>query len=212
MKKFAMIVMAALLSLALAVPMFADGLNENEKTLLSYAESEFETAEAGVYIKLPEAYVTKAENFLNMIDVSDAQMQQAEVAVGQIRNLIRTELHVADGVTTLNLADVTPEFYNQVLDAFRTMATALDATLTVVDDGTITDGVETGTVYVQSNTDPSAIVYVFGTSIAPGAPAASGNDVSDSVPMIVGLSCTAVVAVVAAAVWMTKRKAAGQNI
>ena len=110
------------------------------------------------------------------------------------------------------LSDVTPEFYNQVLEACRNMATALDATLTVVDDGTITDGVETGTVYVQSNSDPSAIVYIFGTSIAPGAPAASGNDVSDSIPTIVGLSCTAVVAVVAAAVWMTKRKAAGQNI
>ena len=82
----------------------------------------------------------------------------------------------------------------------------------MVDDGTVTDGVSTGTVYVQSNSDPSAIVYIFGTSIAPGAPAASGNDVSDSVPMIVGLSCVAVVAVVAAAVWMTKRKAAGQNI
>ena len=73
-------------------------------------------------------------------------------------------------------------------------------------------GAETGTVYIQSNSDPSAIVYIFGTSIAPGAPAASGNDVSDSIPMIVGLSCTAVVAVVAAAVWMTKRKAVGQNI
>ena len=105
MKKFAMIVMAALLSLALAVPMFADGLNENEKTLLSYAESEFETADAGVYIKLPEDYVTKAENFLNMIDVSDAQMQQAEVAMGQIRDLIRTE---PVSYTHLKTSDVCP--------------------------------------------------------------------------------------------------------
>ena len=205
MKKLLAVAVAVLMSLVLMVPAFASTLNSYETQLLAYAGAEFETSDAGVYIKLPADYVTKAENFLNMIDVTEAQFTAAEAYINQMKDLIRTNLKVAADATVLNLSDVTPEFYNNVLEIFKGLATSLDATLTIRDDGTVTDGFTTGTVYIQSNSDPSAVVYIFGSSVTPGAAA-----VSDYTPLVVILVSLAVVAVVVAAVVITRNNRKAQ--
>lgn len=199
MKKIVAIAVVVLMAFTLAMPAFASTLNAYETQLLAYANAEYETSEAGVYIKLPADYVTKAENFLNMIDVTEAQFNAAETYINQLKQLIKTDLTVSADATELKLTDVTPAFYNSVLEIFKGLATALDATLTVVDDGTVTDGFETGRVYIQSNSDKSALVYVFGNSVPSGSAAPA-----DYTPLVVTLVAAVVVAVAAVAVFVTR--------
>ena len=187
MKKVLAIVMTAVMVLGLCVVSFAGEITANEQKLIDYCSKEYQTKENGVYIKLPADYAAKANSYLMMVDITDEQFAAAEVQIKALENLIRTELSVSATVQTLKLEEV---------------ATAIDASVVISSDFDRTDPNTTGTVVLRSNTDSSALVYIFGQP----APAAGVN-----LPVVITCSVLAVVAVLAVAFFIARKRSEKSN-
>ena len=202
MKKVLAIVMTAIMVLGLCVVSFAGEITANEQKLIDYCSKEYQTKENGVYIKLPADYAAKANSYLMMVDITDEQFAAAEVQIKALENLIRTELSVSATVQTLKLEEVSDDFYNKTLDIFKNLATAIDASVVISSDFDRTDPNTTGTVVLRSNTDSSALVYIFGQP----APAAGVN-----LPVVITCSVLAVVAVLAVAFFIARKRSEKSN-
>ena len=202
MKKVLAIVMTAVMVLGLCVVSFAGEITSNEQKLIDYCSKEYQTKENGVYIKLPADYAAKANSYLMMVDITDEQFAAAEVQIKALENLIRTELSVSATVQTLKLEEVSDDFYNKTLDIFKNLATAIDASVVISSDFDRTDPNTTGTVVLRSNTDSSALVYIFGQP----APAAGVN-----LPVVITCSVLAVVAVLAVAFFIARKRSEKSN-
>ena len=198
MKKVLAIVMTAVMVLGLCVVSFAGEITANEQKLIDYCSKEYQTKENGVYIKLPADYAAKANSYLMMVDITDEQFAAAEVQIKALENLIRTELSVSATVQTLKLEEVSDDFYNKTLDIFKN----LDASVVISSDFDRTDPNTTGTVVLRSNTDSSALVYIFGQP----APAAGVN-----LPVVITCSVLAVVAVLAVAFFIARKRSEKSN-
>lgn len=194
--------MTAVMVLGLCVVSFAGEITANEQKLIDYCSEEYQTKENGVYIKLPADYAAKANSYLMMVDITDEQFAAAEVQIKALENLIRTELSVSATVQTLKLEEVSDDFYNKTLDIFKNLATAIDASVVISSDFDRTDPNTTGTVVLRSNTDSSALVYIFGQP----APAAGVN-----LPVVITCSVLAVVAVLAVAFFIARKRSEKSN-
>lgn len=198
MNKVLAIVMAAVMVLTLGVTAFAAGINDEESKLLNYCKEEYQTKEDSVYIKLPADIVTKAETYLNMVDITTAQFTAAQTQIDALKNLIRTELTVDPSAKTLNLADVSDDFYNKALVIFKDLATALNATVIISEDFDRNNPTAGGSVCVQDKADDKNVVYIFGEPDT-----AAGVNVG---AVVCGVSAV-VVAIIAVAVVLAKKKA-----
>lgn len=197
MKKVLAILMTTVMLFCLCAGAFASEINSFEQKLIDYCNKEYQTKENGVYIKLPADYAAKANTYLMMVDITDDQFAAAEEQILALENLIRTELTVSADAQTLKLEEVSDDFYNKVLSIFKNLAATIDASVVISSDFDRTNPNTTGSVVLRSNSDPSALVYIFGQP----SPASGVN-----VPVIVACSVFAVVAVVAVAFFVARKR------
>ena len=188
MKKIlsAILVLTLLVTMSFAAFAGDENLNNNEKAMLEWAKVEYETAQAGVYVKLPESLVAAATNYLMVdgIDITEAQFTEAETHLNALKAYLKENLVVEDGVTTLEIKDVSQEIYDGIL--------AIDASIIITNDRYVT-----GKIVVQSNTVKDAVLVVD-----EGVETSSGVNVT-----MVVISCAAVVIVIAAVAFvLTKKK------
>ena len=197
MKKILAIAMTVVMLCCLCAGAFASEINSYEQKLIDYCNKEYQTKENGVYIKLPADYVAKANTYLMMVDITDDQFAAAEMQIKALENLIRTELSVSADAQTLKLEEVSDDFYNKVLAIFKNLAAAIDASVVISSDFDRTNPNTTGSVVLRSNSDSSALVYIFGQP----SPAAGIN-----VPVIVACSVLAVAAIIAVAFFVARKR------
>ncbi len=197
MKKLLAIAMVAVMLFCLCAGAFAAEINTYEQKLLDYCNKEYQTKENGVYIKLPSDYAAKANTYLMMVDITDNQFAAAEAQIKNLENLIRTELSVDASAKTLKLEEVSDDFYNKTLTVFRELAKAIDASVVISSDFDRTNPNAQGSIVLRSNSDSSAFVYIFGQPET-----AAGINV----PVIVACSAFAVVAVLAAAFLIARKR------
>ena len=162
MKKILAIAMTVVMLCCLCAGAFASEINSYEQKLIDYCNKEYQTKENGVYIKLPADYAAKANTYLMMVDITDDQFAAAEMQIKALENLIRTELSVSADAQTLKLEEVSDDFYNKVLAIFKNLAAAIDASVVISSDFDRTNPNTTGSVVLRSNSDSSALVYIFG--------------------------------------------------
>ena len=197
MKKILAIAMTVVMLCCLCAGAFASEINSYEQKLIDYCNKEYQTKENGVYIKLPADYAAKANTYLMMVDITDDQFAVAEMQIKALENLIRTELSVSADAQTLKLEEVSDDFYNKVLAIFKNLAAAIDASVVISSDFDRTNSNTTGSVVLRSNSDSSALVYIFGQP----SPAAGIN-----VPVIVACSALAVAAIIAVAFFVARKR------
>lgn len=197
MKKILAIAMTVVMLCCLCAGAFASEINSYEQKLIDYCNKEYQTKENGVYIKLPADYAAKANTYLMMVDITDDQFAAAEMQIKALENLIRTELSVSADAQTLKLEEVSDDFYNKVLAIFKNLAAAIDASIVISSDFDRTNPNTTGSVVLRSNSDSSALVYIFGQP----SPAAGIN-----VPVIVACSVLAVAAIIAVAFFVARKR------
>lgn len=197
MKKILAIAMTVVMLCCLCAGAFASEINSYEQKLIDYCNKEYQTKENGVYIKLPADYAAKANTYLMMVDITDDQFAAAEMQIKALENLIRTELSVSADAQTLKLEEVSDDFYNKVLAIFKNLAAAIDASVVISSDFDRTNPYTTGSVVLRSNSDSSALVYIFGQP----SPAAGIN-----VPVIVACSALAVAAIIAVAFFVARKR------
>lgn len=197
MKKILAIAMTVVMLCCLCAGAFASEINSYEQKLIDYCNKEYQTKENGVYIKLPADYAAKANTYLMMVDITDDQFAVAERQIKALENLIRTELSVSADAQTLKLEEVSDDFYNKVLAIFKNLAAAIDASVVISSDFDRTNPNTTGSVVLRSNSDSSALVYIFGQP----SPAAGIN-----VPVIVACSALAVAAIIAVAFFVARKR------
>lgn len=197
MKKILAIAMTVVMLCCLCAGAFASEINSYEQKLIDYCNKEYQTKENGVYIKLPADYAAKANTYLMMVDITDDQFAAAEMQIKALENLIRTELSVSADAQTLKLEEVSDDFYNKVLAIFKNLAAAIDASVVISSDFDRTNTNTTGSVVLRSNSDSSALVYIFGQP----SPAAGIN-----VPVIVACSALAVAAIIAVAFFVARKR------
>lgn len=197
MKKILAIAMTVVMLCCLCAGAFASEINSYEQKLIDYCNKEYKTKENGVYIKLPADYAAKANTYLMMVDITDDQFAVAEMQIKALENLIRTELSVSADAQTLKLEEVSDDFYNKVLAIFKNLAAAIDASVVISSDFDRTNPNTTGSVVLRSNSDSSALVYIFGQP----SPAAGIN-----VPVIVACSALAVAAIIAVAFFVARKR------
>ena len=197
MKKILAITMTVVMLCCLCAGAFASEINSYEQKLIDYCNKEYQTKENGVYIKLPADYAAKANTYLMMVDITDDQFAAAEMQIKALENLIRTELSVSADAQTLKLEEVSDDFYNKVLAIFKNLAAAIDASVVISSDFDRTNPNTTGSVVLRSNSDSSALVYIFGQP----SPAAGIN-----VPVIVACSALAVAAIIAVAFFAARKR------
>lgn len=197
MKKILAIAMTVVMLCCLCAGAFASEINSYEQKLIDYCNKEYQTKENGVYIKLPADYAAKANTYLMMVDITDDQFAVAEMQIKALENLIRTELSVSADAQTLKLEEVSDDFYNKVLAIFKNLAAAIDASVVISSDFDRTNPNTTGSVVLRSNSDSSALVYIFGQP----SPAAGIN-----VPVIVVCSALAVAAIIAVAFFVARKR------
>ncbi len=197
MKKILAIAMTVVMLCCLCAGAFASEINSYEQKLIDYCNKEYQTKENGVYIKLPADYAAKANTYLMMVDITDDQFAAAEMQIKALENLIRTELSVSADAQTLKLEEVSDDFYNKVLAIFKNLAAAIDASVVISSDFDRTNPNTTGSVVLRSNSDSSALVYIFGQP----SPAAGIN-----VPVIVACSVLAVAAIIAVAFFVARKR------
>ena len=197
MKKILAIAMTVVMLCCLCAGAFASEINSYEQKLIDYCNKEYQTKENGVYIKLPADYAAKAHTYLMMVDITDDQFAAAEMQIKALENLIRTELSVSADAQTLKLEEVSDDFYNKVLAIFKNLAAAIDASVVISSDFDRTNPNTTGSVVLRSNSDSSALVYIFGQP----SPAAGIN-----VPVIVACSALAVAAIIAVAFFVARKR------
>lgn len=197
MKKVLAIAMIAVMLFCVCAGAVAAEITTNEQKLIDYCNKEYQTKENGVYIKLPSDYAAKATSYLMMVDITDSQFAAAETQIKALENLIRTELSVSADAQTLKLEEVSDDFYNKTLAIFKELATAIGASVVVSSDFDRTNPNTTGSVVLRSNTDSSALVYIFGQA----APAAGVN-----VPVVIACSACALAAVVAVAFIVARKR------
>ncbi len=197
MKKILAIAMTVVMLCCLCAGAFASEINSYEQKLIDYCNKEYQTKENGVYIKLPADYAAKANTYLMMVDITDDQFAAAEMQIKALENLIRTELSVSADAQTLKLEEVSDDFYNKVLAIFKNLAAAIDASVVISSDFDRTNPNTTGSVVLRSNSDSSALVYIFGQP----SPAAGIN-----VPVIVACSALAVAAIIAVAFFVARKR------
>ena len=150
-----------------------------------------------VRIRNKADYAAKANTYLMMVDITDDQFAAAEMQIKALENLIRTELSVSADAQTLKLEEVSDDFYNKVLAIFKNLAAAIDASVVISSDFDRTNTNTTGSVVLRSNSDSSALVYIFGQP----SPAAGIN-----VPVIVACSALAVAAIIAVAFFVARKR------
>lgn len=197
MKKILAIAMTVVMLCCLCAGAFASEINSYEQKLIDYCNKEYQTKENGVYIKLPADYAAKANTYLMMVDITDDQFAAAEMQIKALENLIRTELSVSADAQTLKLEEVSDDFYNKVLAIFKNLAAAIDASVVISSDFDRTNPNTTGSVVLRSNSDSSALVYIFEQP----SPAAGIN-----VPVIVACSALAVAAIIAVAFFVARKR------
>ena len=197
MKKILAIAMTVVMLCCLCAGAFASEINSYEQKLIDYCNKEYQTKENGVYIKLPADYAAKANTYLMMVDITDDQFAAAEMQIKALENLIRTELSVSADAQTLKLEEVSDDFYNKVLAIFKNLAAAIDASVVISSDFDRTNPNTTCSVVLRSNSDSSALVYIFGQP----SPAAGIN-----VPVIVACSALAVAAIIAVAFFVARKR------
>lgn len=197
MKKILAIAMTVVMLCCLCAGAFASEINSYEQKLIDYCNKEYQTKENGVYIKLPADYAAKANTYLMMVDITDDQFAVAEMQIKALENLIRTELSVSADAQTLKLEEVSDDFYNKVLAIFKNLAAAIDASVVISSDFDRTNPNTTGSVVLRSNSDSSALVYIFGQP----SPAAGIN-----VPVIVACFALAVAAIIAVAFFVARKR------
>ena len=197
MKKILAIAMTVVMLCCLCAGAFASEINSSEQKLIDYCNKEYQTKENGVYIKLPADYAAKANTYLMMVDITDDQFAAAEMQIKALENLIRTELSVSADAQTLKLEEVSDDFYNKVLAIFKNLAAAIDASVVISSDFDRTNPNTTGSVVLRSNSDSSALVYIFGQP----SPTAGIN-----VPVIVACSALAVAAIIAVAFFVARKR------
>ena len=197
MKKILAIAMTVVMLCCLCAGAFASEINSYEQKLIDYCNKEYQTKENGVYIKLPADYAAKANTYLMMVDITDDQFAVAEMQIKALENLIRTELSVSADAQTLKLEEVSDDFYNKVLAIFKNLAAAIDASVVISSYFDRTNPNTTGSVVLRSNSDSSALVYIFGQP----SPAAGIN-----VPVIVACSALAVAAIIAVAFFVARKR------
>ena len=197
MKKILAIAMTVVMLCCLCAGAFASEINSYEQKLIDYCNKEYQTKENGVYIKLPADYAAKANTYLMMVDITDDQFAVAEMQIKALENLIRTELSVSADAQTLKLEEVSDDFYNKVLAIFKNLAAAIDASVVISSDFDRTNPNTTGSVVLRSNSDSSALDYIFGQP----SPAAGIN-----VPVIVACSALAVAAIIAVAFFVARKR------
>ena len=197
MKKILAIAMTVVMLCCLCAGAFASEINSYEQKLIDYCNKEYQTKENGVYIKLPADYAAKANTYLMMVDITEDQFAVAEMQIKALENLIRTELSVSADAQTLKLEEVSDDFYNKVLAIFKNLAAAIDASVVISSDFDRTNPNTTGSVVLRSNSDSSALVYIFGQP----SPAAGIN-----VPVIVACSALAVAAIIAVAFFVARKR------
>lgn len=197
MKKILAIAMTVVMLCCLCAGAFASEINSYEQKLIDYCNKEYQTKENGVYIKLPADYAAKANTYLMMVDITDDQFAAAEMQIKALENLIRTELSVSADAQTLKLEEVSDDFYNKVLAIFKNLAAAIDASVVISSDFDRTNPNTTGSVVLRSNSDSSALVYIFGQP----SPAAGIN-----APVIVACSALAVAAIIAVAFFVARKR------
>ncbi len=197
MKKIFAVLTAAALFFCLSVGAFASDINTYEQKLIDYCNKEYQTKVDGVYIKLPSDYAAKANTYLMMVDITKAQYTAAETQIKNLENLIRTELSVGADATTLNLEEVSDDFYNKALTIFKDLATAINASVVISSDFDRTNPNAAGSVILRSNADSSALVYIFGSP----SPSAGIN-----VPVVISVSAAVIVCIICASVIIAKRR------
>ncbi|PWM46568.1 MAG: hypothetical protein DBX47_01965 [Clostridiales bacterium] len=197
MKKILSAIMLVALLITMSCAAFAAGdagLNANESAMLGWIRAEYETAQPGVYVKLPTEFEAAADAYFRIdgIDITEAQFAAAETQLNALKAYLKANLTVKDGVTTLEIKDVSTEVYDGLLAIYEKMAEAIDASIVITNDRYVT-----GKIVVQSNTVKDAIITVD-----------KGIEVSSGVNMTVVIiaSAAVIVALAAVAFVLTKKK------
>lgn len=96
MKKFAAVLLAMILVVALAVSVSAAGINESEQKVLDELSSKVEIGNG--YYMIPTEYVNQAENYFNTIDMTP---QQADEIIGYIQQ--GEKIMIDNAATSFNM-------------------------------------------------------------------------------------------------------------
>ena len=206
MKKFISLALVLLLTVAMAVPVFAaGGINENEQKVLDLL-SQSVTVDGQQYV-IPADYVNQAENYFNTIDMT---AQEADEITGYIQDGI--DYFIASGAK--DITGLTYEEKLYILDCGKKAVAVLGMTLTAdFVDNTVTILAPDGTVAFSAPATISPLKPV--TPTQPGT--SGGGDkpgggtikptgmASDATAAIV-LSSMIVLCVAAAGIYLAKTR------
>ncbi|HIR02965.1 MAG: hypothetical protein U0M23_01960 [Acutalibacteraceae bacterium] len=122
MKKFAAVLLAMILVVALAVSVSAAGINESEQKVLDELSSKVEIGNG--YYMIPTEYVNQAENYFNTIDMTP---QQADEIIGYIQQ--GEKIMIDNAATSFNM--LTYEQKIEIMELGQKAVGVLGMTLTV---------------------------------------------------------------------------------
>lgn len=122
MKKFAAVLLAMILVVALAVSVSAAGINESEQKVLDELSSKVEIGNG--YYMIPTEYVNQAENYFNTIDMTP---QQADEIIGYIQQ--GEKIMIDNAATGFNM--LTYEQKIEIMELGQKAVGVLGMTLTV---------------------------------------------------------------------------------
>ncbi len=132
MKKIMAIVLAVALMFALCLTAnAATGLNDFEKEILSTLKNQEVTGENGWKFKIPDEYITAAENYFNTIDITEAQKDKILGYIQEGAKVVKAEGDKNEfSGTTYNLKNMSTEAKKQVLDLAQKACAEVELTLT----------------------------------------------------------------------------------
>ena len=122
MKKFAAVLLAMVLVVALAVTVSAAGINESEQKVLDELSSKVEIGNG--YFMLPTEYVNQAENYFNTIDMTPQQADEILEYIQQGEKIL-----VDNAATSLDM--LTYEQKIEIMELGQKAVGVLGMTLTV---------------------------------------------------------------------------------
>lgn len=176
MKKFISLALVLLLTVAMAVPVFAaGGINENEQKVLDLL-SQSVTVDGQQYV-IPADYVNQAENYFNTIDMT---AQEADEITGYIQDGI--DYFIASGAK--DITGLTYEEKLYILDCGKKAVAVLGMTLTAdFVDNTVTILAPDGTVAFSAPATIPRLSRLLRHSRVPAAAATSRAAVRLSPPV-----------------------------
>ena len=121
LKKVLCAIVAASVMAVSAIPVFAAGINASEKAVLDSLKEGVTVGTQTVYA--PDSYITQAENYLNTVDMTEAQSKEILGYVAEVKEAVKADPN-AD-ITSLSSATV-----NKVKDLATKAAKVMGLTLT----------------------------------------------------------------------------------